>query len=307
MSKSHYERPRVLAAVPTPFTENGALDFTAVAELYAAVASSSVDGMFVGGTTGEFPTLSMEERKLLVEIALENGDNASIFPNVGAASAWEATQLTSHAVESGAIQVAAVTPYYYAAGNSELEEYYKKVAEAAQGCGVYGYSIPSRAGNRIDGELLKRLMEIPNFMGVKVSIPGAQAVRELVEASGGNLRIYVGDDASVLEGLRAGGSGMVTGPGSAIPAPYTALADAMAAGDEERLLEAQALITMLAQNIGGDVGLIKLSLDIQGLPGGNTRAPLPIPSKEDRIRVERSVEKVAEVLGKARWGAEHAS
>jgi dihydrodipicolinate synthase/N-acetylneuraminate lyase/predicted neuraminidase len=297
LTKSDRTRPTVVAAVPTPFTIRGEVDLEAATELFSAVAASGVDGMFVAGSTGEFPALSMEERKTLTELALDSSGTILVFPHVGAASSWEASRLAAHAVEAGAEQMAAVTPYYWASADPELEAYFAAVAAAADGKKVYGYSIPAVAQNRISGDLLRRLKNLPNFAGVKVSIPSVDAIRELVKASDEHTSIYVGDDATAFEGLRAGAHGLVTGPGSAIPGPYIALAEAMAIQDTEKAERAKALIDMVVEHIRGNIRLIKLALDLQGLPGGATRAALPEPSTEDRRRLERLIEHVSDAVG----------
>jgi dihydrodipicolinate synthase/N-acetylneuraminate lyase len=159
---------------------------------------------------------------------------------------------------------------------------------------VYGYSIPSEAKNRISAGLLKNLGKLTNFAGAKVSITSPEAVRELVKASGGRMRIYSGSDATALQGLRAGGHGLVSGPSSAVPEPYIALADAVAAGDDERAKAAHKLIERLARDIGGGIGRIKFALAVRGLPSGHLRAHLPRPSVEDRRQIEDAVESVVE-------------
>jgi 4-hydroxy-tetrahydrodipicolinate synthase len=295
----HVARPLVLPATTTPFTSTGALDIDAAGELLRAVAASGVDGMFVAGTTGEFPTLSPDEREALIAAALENAGDVEVYPHVGAASEWEAVRLTRFAVEHGATRVAAVTPYYFVSDNDALERYYRAIAEAAEGREVYAYSIPSVAHNRIDPDLVKRLENVPNLAGVKVSIAGADAIRELVEASG-RLRVLAGDDRGALGGWSAGSAGIVTGPGSAVPQPYVALADALAQDDLHLARRAQGLIDDLVDATNsGSIPLIKLALEIQGLPGGPTRAALAQPSAEDRRRLEAVIATIREELGSA--------
>lgn len=290
-------RPVVLPATTTPFSADGALDLEAAAELFRALAGSGVDGMFVAGTTGEFPALSTEEREALIEAALHSAPDVDVFPHVGAVCEREAVRLTRFAVEHGATRMAAVTPYFYAAANDEIERYYRAVAEAAEGREVYGYSIPSVAKNRIDADLVRRLEDVPNFTGAKVSIAGAEAVRELVDASRGRLRVLCGDDRSALAARAAGSVGMVTGAGTALPQPYVELADAIAADDEARVGRAQELIDAFVEATRGEIPLIKLALKIQGLPGGATRVSLPRPSGEDRRRLEAAIDAILGELG----------
>lgn len=297
VSERRPERPAVIAALPTPFASDGGLDLEAWRDLCDAIAASGVDGVFVGGTTGEFVALAPDERRALVEVALERCAGIEVYPHVGAASAWEAARLAEHAARSGATRMAAVTPYYFRASSPELNLYYREVA-AAGSIDLFGYSIPALAGNAIDAALLGRLLAIPNFRGVKVSLQDADAVRELICAAAGRGHVYVGNDRLAAEGLRTGATGLVSGPAAAVPEPYLALAGALADGDQPRAERARRLIDLVASETGGgDVALIKLALEVRGLPGGRTRVPFPAPSIEDARRLEKVLECVSVELG----------
>ena len=297
MTASHPGRPTVIAAMPTPFASDGRLDLEAAADLLASVAASGLDGVFVGGTTGEFVALRPDERRALVEVALERCAGLEVYPHVGAASAWEASHLAEHAVRVGATRLAAVTPYYFPAEPPEIERYYGEVVAASGPAQVYGYSIPTLATNRIDADLLGRLLAIPSFRGVKASVPDIETVRELITASSGRGLVYVGDDRLAAEGLRAGATGLVSGPASALPEPYLALARALAEGDEPGVLRARDLIELVARELGGgNIALIKLALEILGRPGGPTRIPSRRPALEDRRRLERLLDRIRHEL-----------
>lgn len=287
----------MIAALPTPFASDGELDLEAWRDLCDAVAASGVDGVFVGGTTGEFVALAPDERRALVEVALEHCAGIEVYPHVGAASAWEAARLAEHAARSGATRMAAVTPYYFRASAPELELYYRAVA-AAGSIDLFGYSIPALAGNGIDAALLGRLLAIPNFRGVKASLEDADAVRELIRAAAGRGHVYVGNDRLAVEGFRTGARGLVSGPAAAVPEPYLALAGALGDGDRPRAERACRLIDLVASETGGgDVALIKLALEVRGLPGGRTRVPFPAPSVEDARRLEKLLGRVSAELG----------
>ncbi len=298
MSETRPERMRVIAAVPTPFASDGRLDLEAAGDLFGSIAASGVDGVFIGGTTGEFVALTSDERMTLVEVALECCPGIDVYPHVGAASAWEASRLAQHAVQAGATRAAAVTPYYFPVRDAEIEHYYREVTAAARPMDLFGYSIPAFAGNGIEASLLERLLAIPNFRGIKTSIQDLDVLRDLVRVANGCGLVYVGNDRLISEGLRAGAVGMVSGPASAVPEPYLALADALARGDDQRAECARDLIDLVVNETGGgNIALIKVALEVRGLPGGPTRVPFPTTTALEASRLENLIEHVNMRLG----------
>lgn len=298
VSKTRPESLRVIAALPTPFASDGRLDLEAAGKLFSSVAASGVDGVFIGGTTGEFVALRPEERMALVEVAMECCPEVDVYPHIGASSAWEASRLAQHAAQAGATRAAAVTPYYFPVVDAEIEHYYREVTAAARPMDLFGYSIPAFAGNGIEASLLERLLAIPNFRGVKTSIQDLSVLRDLVRVANGLGLVYVGNDRLIAEGIGIGAAGMVSGPASAVPEPYLALANALARGDDQRAECARDLIDLVASETGGgNIALIKLALEIRGLPGGRTRVPFPAPVVSDARRLEKLIEHVNTQLG----------
>src|ERR1035438_204646 len=102
----------VIAAVPTPFDPDGALDLASARRLFASVAGFDVEALMVAGTTGEFPALTIEERQQLFGVALDVAGPDRVMAHVGASSAYEAVALTNAACTAGATRLAAITPYY---------------------------------------------------------------------------------------------------------------------------------------------------------------------------------------------------
>lgn len=281
-------RPRIMPAATTPFGPDGALDLDAAGRLLAFLDGSGVDGVFVAGTTGEFVTLADRERMDLFETALGTCVHATPYLQVGAVSTHSARALARGAVALGAGRLAAVTPYYHAADDDALYAYFAELADAADGLPLYAYTIPSRAGNPITPDLLKRLVEIDNLIGIKLSVDSLDDIDAYLAAADG-AEVYCGNDELGLAALRSGASGLVSGPAAAVPEPYVELADAVGRGDTGAGTSAQHRIGELVRAVTGDPNRIKAAQAERGLPGGTHRAVLPRLSAADRAEIASTV------------------
>ena len=159
--------PEILSAIPTPFTPDGTLDLPAFrANLDRLV--SSVDGVFVAGTTGEFPALDDAERLLLFEAALAVFGPDRVVAHVGAATTRQAAELLSAAIAIGAARFAAITPYFLAASTSGVAAYYRHLKDIAGQRALYAYVFPEVAGTDVLPDALHALVEA-GIDGIKVS------------------------------------------------------------------------------------------------------------------------------------------
>ena len=146
-------RPVVLSAVPTLFGADGELDPGANRALYELVAGL-LDGLFVAGTTGEFPALEDAERLSLFELALAEAGPDRVIAHIGAPDARHAARLARAAVALGATRIAAITPYYLPARPDELAAHYRRIRDAAPGPELYAYIFPERTGLHVPPPLL---------------------------------------------------------------------------------------------------------------------------------------------------------
>ena len=137
--------PVVFSAVPTLFGVTGDLDLDANRALYKLVAGL-VDGLFVAGTTGEFPALEDSERLALFELALAEAGPDRVIAHIGAPDARHASRLAQAAAALGARRIAAITPYYLPARPDELATHYQRIRDAAPGPELYAYIFPERTG-----------------------------------------------------------------------------------------------------------------------------------------------------------------
>ena len=251
-------RPVVFSAVPTLFGADGELDPGANRALYGLV-NGLVDGLFVAGTTGEFPALEDAERLSLFELALAEAGPGRVIAHIGAPDARHAARLARGAVALGATRIAAITPYYLPARPDELAGHYRRIRDAAPGPELYAYIFPERTGLNVPPPLFAQVADLAGLAGAKVSGSASADLAGYVAAAPG-LRIFSGNDASPWASMRAGGAGVISGRSSAYPEVYAALCHATPGHDEagqERLDRIVAL--------GASIGRLKHALLVRGV------------------------------------------
>jgi 4-hydroxy-tetrahydrodipicolinate synthase len=246
-------RPVVLSAVPTLFGAEGELDPGANRALYGLV-NGLVDGLFVAGTTGEFPALEDAERLSLFELALAEAGPDRVIAHIGAPDARHAARLARAAVALGATRIAAITPYYLPARPDELAGHYRRIRDAVPGPELYAYIFPERTGLNVPPPLFAEVAGLAGLAGAKVSGSASAELAGYVAAAPG-LRIFSGNDASPWDSMRTGAAGVISGRSSAYPEVFAALQHDEA--EQERLDRVVAL--------GASIGRLKHALQARGL------------------------------------------
>lgn len=277
-------RAEVLAAVPTFFDADGELDRATTVAHHAALAGH-VDGVFVAGTTGEFPALDRAERHALTELALDAYGPDRVVVHVGAASTRESVALTRDAVALGARRVAALTPYYLPVDTAAVARHLAAVVDAAGPARVYGYLFTERTGVDLDPAELGAIAAEIGLAGVKLSGAANERMAEYAAALPAGARLWSGADTTLPAVVRAGGAGIVSGLSAAFPEPFTALAAAVAAGDPGAERAAQVRADAVLDALAGTVEGIKAALHHLGVGAGTLRMPAPAvpPAALERI------------------------
>ena len=250
--------PVVLSAVPTLFSPGGELDPDANRALYKLVAGL-VDGLFVAGTTGEFPALEDAERLSLFELALAEAGPDRVIAHIGTPDARHAARLAQAAVALGATRIAAITPYYLPARPDELAGHFRRIRDAAPGPELYAYIFPERTGLKVPPPLFAEVADAAGLAGAKVSGSASADLAGYVAAVSDlpGLRIFSGNDADPWATMRAGGAGVISGRSSAYPEVYAALGqDPALQGHLDRIVA-----------LGGSIGRLKHALQVRGLAG----------------------------------------
>jgi 4-hydroxy-tetrahydrodipicolinate synthase len=280
----------VLAATPSLFTATGELDDAANAALFEYLATQ-VDGVFVAGTTGEFPALDRAERLRLAELALAALGPDRVVVHVGAASTRESLALTKAAVDLGARRLAALTPYYLPADPPSVCAHFAAIVEAAGGAAVYGYLFPERSGIDLTPAQYAWVLAESGLGGAKLSGMAAARFAEYRAALPAGARLWSGADTTLAAVVRGGGAGVVSGLSAAFPAPFVALAGAVASGDAEAERRAQARADEVLAALAGTVEGIKLAVHLLGHGEPITRMPHPAVADQARHRIATLVER----------------
>ncbi|MFI9839931.1 dihydrodipicolinate synthase family protein [Nonomuraea sp. NPDC051941] len=289
MPENTRRRAEILSAVPTFFDEAGELDH-ATAKAHFTDLASRVDGVFVCGTTGEFPALDRAERRAVTETALAVFGPDRVVVHVGAAATREAVALTRDAVAMGARRLATLTPYYLPADNGAVLRHFAAVTTAAGPAAVYGYLFSERSGVVVEPADFAAMVAETGLAGAKLSGLAADRFAEYRAALPASAGLWSGSDTRLAEVVRGGGNGVVSGLSSAFPDPFARLADAVAAGDAEAERSKQARVDEVLAALGGTVEGIKLALSLLGRGTGALRMPAPEIGPEQRQRIARLAE-----------------
>jgi 4-hydroxy-tetrahydrodipicolinate synthase len=267
----------VLSAVPTLFADDGEVDAGANRALYKFLAGL-LDGLFVAGSTGEFPALDDAERLSLIELALDEAGPDRVIAHIGAPSARHSARLARAAVALGATRIAAITPYYLPARPDELIAHYRRIRDAAPGPELYAYIFSERTGLPVSPPLFAEVASDAGLAGAKISGSSAASLADYIAAAPG-LRIYSGDDTNPAVTMRAGGAGVVSGRSGGYPEIYASLASALVEGDAEAAARQQRTLDRIVA-LGASIGRVKHAIALRGLGGTTARMTVDPPSEE---------------------------
>ena len=260
-------------AIITPIDSQGKLSLEHFPKYIQFQREAGVDGLVVCGTNGEATSVSVLERKQILECAIANRGNLTIIAGTGAANLPDTIELTQHAMKVGADAVLVLPPFFVKNPSTQgLEGYFRAVLDA---CNVPTllYSIPHFSAVTITPELLERLNGHPNLIGVKDSKGNWEETYTLITRFP-NLKIFTGSDLIAGKGFEHG-AGVISGTANAFPELLVAVRDAAKSNPsalesaQNRLLELIEIVKMYPF-----VGNNKSILAYRGLPRLDVRPPL---------------------------------
>ena len=281
----------IICPIVTPLDAAGDLDRDATRRLVRFLIEQRIDAVFAGGTTGEGPLLSLDERKQLAECVAEAAEGRiTVIIHTGCQNTRESRELARHAAAIGADATAAITPYFFTFSEDEVGRHYLALAEAAPDLPLLLYAFPGNAKNDVSPALLARLRErAPNIVGIKYSGDNLERVQDYIQAAGEGGRVYTGNDSLMLSGLLLGTSGAVSGLAAPFPEALRELYDAFSAGRWPEARRAQSRVRRLARVLGyGRPAHLKAALAMRGLPGGPVRAPMADLDEAGRAALARA-------------------
>ena len=232
-----------LVALVTPMTEDGAVDYDAFARLIEWHIAAGTDGIVAMGTTGESPTLDVNEHNRVVEFAVKTAaGRIPVVEGTGGNSTQEAIELTRFAKQAGADYSLQVVPYYNKPTQEGLYQHFRTVAEAVD-IPIILYNVPGRTVADLKNDTVLRLAKIDNIVGIKDATGDiARAIdllRRLPEVVGQKeFAVYSGNDDSALALMLVGGAGVISVTANLMPAEMHEMAQAAVSGN---VLAARAL------------------------------------------------------------------
>ena len=280
---------RMLTAMITPLTANGAVDYDGAGRLASyLVDDMRCDGLVISGTTGESPTTTDEEKDRLLRAVLGAvGDRATIVAGVGTNDTAHTCELARHAERAGAHGLLVVTPYYSKPPQSGLVAHFSAVADST-GLPVMLYDIPGRTGTPIATETLLQLALHPRIIAVKDAKDDPAATSLVMAAT--DLVYYCGTDMLNLPWLALGAAGFVSVVGHVVGDRLYEMINAYTTGDVSGALAIHRELLPVYTGIFRNQGVImtKAALGLLGLPAGPVRPPLAdaTPAEREHLRAD---------------------
>lgn len=285
-----------ISAMVTPFDERGNLNHEVTVRLAVWLADKGIDGLFVGGTTGEGLLLSLEERKQLTEIVVSAvGNRVQVIVHAGCLTTTDTAQLAAHAQTAGASAAAVLSPFFYAADRIAMVEHFAAVAKAAPGLPIYLYNIPENTRNKITADVVAAVLkQTPNLAGIKDSSKDLVFLQKLVSMAPEGFSVLVGSDSVLLPGLSVGAVGGVSAASTVFPEVVVGIIKAFRDGElpQARTLQKRLNALLDVLKIGPTPAGYKAALVQRGIPVGGVRAPLRNLTAEERERFEKAFDEV---------------
>ena len=284
-----------IVALITPF-ENNTLNEDVYRKLIHYHLKNGTKGIVPGGTTGESPTLSHDEHKKIIEIAVkECGGKIPVIAGTGSNSTSEAVELSKFAEKAGSDALLVVTPYYNKPTQEGLYQHYKKINDSV-GIPIIIYNIPSRSVIDMSVETMTKLYELKNIIGVKDATGDLSRVNSQLKAMGKDFVQLTGNDDNALEFNKRGGVGSISVTANIAAKLCSDFQNSCANGfkDSDKLDKTLQPIHS-AMFIESNPSPVKYAASLLGLCSPDVRLPL-VQVKEESKKIISEALKVAKIL-----------
>ncbi len=220
-----------LVAIVTPMHADGSLDLPCLRKLIDWHIAEGTDGIVIVGTTGESPTVTVEEHCELIRVAVEHTNKRiPIIAGSGGNSTAEAIALTKFAKEIGADASLQVVPYYNRPTQEGMYQHFKKIAESVD-IPVILYNVPGRTVADMSNETILRLADVHGIVGVKEASGNIARDMDLIRLAPSSFAVYSGDDATAMALMFCGGKGNISVTANIAPRAMHELCVAAMSGD----------------------------------------------------------------------------
>jgi len=284
----------VTGVLPANVTAKGTDDKVDLKQTKAVVEflySKGVDGLHVTGTTGEFATLKVEQRKAVVEACIEAADGrGTVIVHVGAVATNDSRELARHAARAGAQAVSSVPPYYYPTTKESVLNHYRAIAEAS-GLPVIIYDNPTTTGFTATVEIARELADEGTVHGTKLARQDMYSLARLSNLKGGRFIVYPVETFYQAGLATAPMAGTIGSMGNWIPEAFVGIKRNFQAGNISRAGELQRLVCELYNAYRyEEIAATKALVEYRGIPCGQPWQPIVSISDQQREALYKRID-----------------
>ncbi|CAG9184215.1 4-hydroxy-tetrahydrodipicolinate synthase [Cupriavidus pinatubonensis] len=277
-----------IVAIVTPMHEDGSLDYPALRALVDWHVAEGTDAIVIVGTTGESPTVSVDEHCELIRVAVEQaGKRIPIIAGTGGNSTKEAIELTAFAKKVGADASLQVVPYYNKPTQEGMYRHFRTIAEAVE-LPVLLYNVPGRTVADMTNDTILRLAQVPGIVGVKEATGNIDRAAQLIKDAPEGFAIYSGDDPTAVALILLGGKGNISVTANVAPRKMHEMCVAALKGDvvTARRLHMELIELNKAMFVEANPIPVKWALQQMGKMEGGIRLPLTplLESNHETVR-----------------------
>ncbi len=281
-----------IVALVTPMHEDGSVDYPTLRKLIDWHAAEGTDCIGVVGTTGESPTVNVEEHCEIIRVAVEQAaKRVPIMAGCGANSTAEAIELARFAKKVGADTQLQVVPYYNKPTQEGQYRHFKAIAEAVGDLPTVLYNVPGRSVADMQHDTVLRLAQVPGIIGIKEATGNIERAQWLIREVPEGFAVYSGDDPTAVALMLCGGQGNISVTANVAPRLMHELCVAALAGDVRRAMEIQFRLLPVHKQLFVEANPIpvKWAMQRMGLCGGAMRLPMTPLSQGSESVVEAAL------------------
>jgi 4-hydroxy-tetrahydrodipicolinate synthase len=278
-----------IVAIVTPMNEDGSLDYPRLRALIDFHVAEGTDGIVIVGTTGESPTVNVDEHCELIRVAAEHAaGRIPVIAGAGANSTGEAIELARFAQKAGAVAHLSVVPYYNKPTQEGLYRHFRAIAEAVE-LPLILYNVPGRTVADLSNDTTLRLAQISNIIGIKDATGSLDRACDLFERAPKGFALYTGDDMTTAAFILLGGHGAISVTANVAPRAMHEMCAAALAGDAIKARAINARLVALHRDLFCEANPIPVKWAVQqmGMIQSGIRLPLTPLSEgmHERVRL----------------------
>ena len=281
-----------IVALVTPFQPDGQVDYASLRKLIDWHIAEGTDCIGVVGTTGESPTVNVEEHCEIIRVAVEQAaGRVPVMAGCGANSTAEAIELARYAKGVGADSQLQVVPYYNKPTQEGQYLHFQAIAEAVGDLPMVLYNVPGRSVANMDNATVLRLAQIPGIIGIKEATGDIAKAQWLIRDVPEGFAVYSGDDPTAVALMLCGGQGNISVTANVAPRLMHELCVAAIAGDRNTAMQIQNRLLPLHRDLFVEANPIpvKWAMERLGLCGGTMRLPMTPLSGANHAVVEAAL------------------